>query len=686
MGVSHHVAGARKQSPIHRIRKKMLPQMWQKLEVARSRVKCLLQPPEVSTGEKARALQPRVKAAGKGLERYRALALHTTSCILRGKLTRKFIPSERKDNERRRQLYFTSIERRQRAPEPAQDGIPRIPLTPPAHPQLQHPGRKQPITQESVPSVQLCAFHKAVYRCVGGKASHCCGVSEQSLSASGGHSIEGALQHNLLFQQFSCHAAEKADALPESGYCTQKDASPRVAHQGLSSLPNPRTPEVNVEESSIAGAEMPDPVHISPTNEFKQVLRTWKSKELQAAAYRKKGPMEQIQAVKGTGNSNGHVNKSGQAGNLQRATDEPQAIEVNKTTALADLVAPRATHKLKQPAAAEATIKLTPNMASKYVSQAAFAEPSEATPTDVLAAEPGGQSLQNSRTMDYRETVGLKEAVPRKPESIQSTTVLQKLGTNPFEVTEHSNRQTSEAESATKAEAADNDNRKATEAVGIMLEGKETPTACKKPCEEGRGEGHMRELGREQRTSKVLPTSGIGEEAQHKTSGTDSFVEVLPTKWEIFTLFLGSLFIYVLIFLCTRGVPHAILLLFCCLFGLRIRIGGSGSSSGGSYTALWLLVLQLLVLVAMCIISLVKQTANAEELLKQLENNRLYEADVRISKFSEVVPSLCAAYCYACSHAQKMRKSVSLIRARKPFNSNGSVRQHMLIIGTVLCL
>ncbi|CDJ69982.1 hypothetical protein, conserved [Eimeria necatrix] len=677
MGVSHQIAGARKQSPIHRIRKKMLPHMWQNLQVTRSRIKCLLRPPEVSMGEKARALRPRVKAAGKGLERYRALALHTTSCILRGKITRKFLLSERKDNERRRQLYCTFIERRQRAPEPVQDGVPRIPSTPPVHPQLQRPGRKQPMTQESVPSVQLCAFHKAVHRCVGGKASHCRGVSEQSLSASGGHSIETALQHNLLFQQFSCHAAEKADALPESGCCTQKDASPRVAHQGLSSLPNPRTPEVNVEESSIAGAEKPDPVHISPTNEFKQVLKTWKSKELQAAAYRKKGPMEQIQGVKGTGNSNGHVNKSGHAGNLQRAADEPQAIEGNK---------PRATNKPKPPAAAEATIELTPNAASKSVSQAAFAEPSEATPADVLAAEPGGQSLQNSRTSDYRETIGLKEAVPRKPESLQSTTVLQKLGTNPFEATEHSNRQTSGDESATNAEVADNDNRKANGAVSIMLEGKETLTACKRLCEEEYGEGHLRKLEREQGASKVLLTSGIGEEAQHKTSATDSLVEVLPTKWEIFTLFLGSLFIYVLIFLCTREVSHAILLLFCCLFGLRIRMEGSGSSSGGSYTALWLLVLQLLVLVAMCIISLVKQTANAGELLKQLENNRLYEADIRISKFSEVVPSLCAAYCCAGSHARKMRKSASLIRARKPFSCKDSVRQHMLSVGTVLCL
>ncbi|XP_026189638.1 uncharacterized protein LOC34617981 [Cyclospora cayetanensis] len=419
----------------------------------------------------------------------------------------------------------------------------------------------------------------------------------------------------LLFQALSAHAAETADASPEMT-APPNNAERPESQNGLNSPPAEGLQATGDKEGESSGElENPDLCKANSCNEFEQVLKTWQSKELHVMARKRRGFYSASSAQDPSHPAAAQADST--EANVAAILASSECV-VGGTDAMKDPAEDTAnasgeTHVREAPMAEQAEAP-TP-LASSPLSEPAQAVIATSPPAETRAAgTPADASLPADAIVHARtpptllhtanESLSeLKPAIPSDPANLESADEKETgLWLGMEGACEHGDDEASSSNTSALAGVA-----------GLAREGEEFG--------KGKGEEGGRELYKKTTIAKQ----------EHRQFASSA---MLPTKWEVFALFLGALFTYVLVLLCTRGVPHAILLLFCCLFGLRIRAKGSGSTSGGSYTALWLLLLQLMLIAALCIVSLIKEVANTNQMLRQINDNTLYAADIRITQLA----------------------------------------------------
>ncbi|CDJ60880.1 hypothetical protein, conserved [Eimeria maxima] len=681
---------------LSRLQHQLLSPLQQTLQTEASRKRSLVLSRQVLLRERGKAFPVHVHhGVGYWTKTFKATRVAKPTKSSNGKLTRTSL-------KYRHRYSILEVQRKQKNAEKAcrQNGLTPVPLIPPAA------GGAAAAAEAAAPAAtdEDCKsrdnlFPRAELTSQAGAEGAPTPLREVSRQLCSGMERKQCRQKErhlpVIFQPLLCHAAAKERSSSDSSKQTNEDPiiTPALAQEAAAEVaaesaaevaasaaaPQQAPPSSSVEtpqeppQQTVSAKEGPDSAGCSPDvqqeilrSEFRQVLKSWKSKEQLAAAHKKKPHVDQasIQTLDQGLNESAapqpptSSNATQQeeppqhpAGSEQTADHQqpPELVAAAVVTESAEAAVPPAKTEAAAPpakteaaappakteaAAVAAAASPTPQAAATFQAATTQEQPEVASEAHAKAAEieeaeteaaaaatsPGVRLAfavavpnQCKAARDDKET-GFKREVEGDSETVHE---LERRQTNPFELLEPTvaaeESKTHEEQNIAAIEAKNAEPRSA------HPEGP-APFACsQKP-----------QKSMQQATEKLCTL-----QQQRKTGGGRflySLIDSLPTKWEAFALFLGALFTYVLVFVCTRGLPQALLLLFCCFFGLRIRFGGSSSSSGGSYTALWLLLLQLLVLVSLCCVSIAKQAANEQQLLMQLEESKLYTADIRISE------------------------------------------------------
>lgn len=551
-----------------------------RLAIIKKRGRILVPHTESLLSKKARMLQVRIRVAGKaGLQRCGGVAGRAFSVVMRGGKSRRLPEGQ---NGTAQQLTDPAVQKLDVVASDPGRSMPGIPSTPPS---LLQRYRLDccPNNQQQSPSMETLAVPRVLDHCgtAGGRLYS--EVSEKRPVQIGQETRRcqsRSVLSSRLFQPLLCHAAEAAGAAMDLSPSSRTEG--RCARQAEG-----RQPAVEVSQAPGAADSKHDQMPAGAPQQQESNLSPRPVNRVETD--------DTLVCHSTSRNEFEQVLKTWQSKELQAVSQRRRGSTVAREHAQ-----PHAQHPLQS------------NSKSR---EEPACSPVKKTP----AAD---EQLAEQRSHGSREqSIAIPEAVqqderPPPPDNFDMKEEEEPSEQSPTHPSPAGRQQTTDNKAIVGEEAP----KEVASRRGSEATEREEPLCTEMNIEEEKAEKGV------DQTDIV----NADEESQLYT-----VLSMLPTKWEVFGLLLGALFVYVLIFLCTRKAPQAILLLFCCLFGLRIRLGGSGSKDGGSYTALWLLLLQLLVITALCIVSLAKKAQNMNEFTTQLEENKLYTADIRISKPSE---------------------------------------------------